>query len=141
MKKYEIIKNAKDNYTLKYKDQTYDFKTDISLIRDMQGATKNSRVKMIKDLAKDGISIKDLSIEEKKDGKTYIDNSNKAELEKIYYEEAMVEVMNEIVKRQFGKTYEELLLDIGFTEEDEKEMEQFSIDFVSALTGTTPSGK
>lgn len=134
--KYELIKTSKDNYTLKYKDNEHKFKTDVELVKDMQGINKKARVNMIKDLTKDGISMKTLSIEEHKDGKTYIDNSNKAELEEIYLGEAMAEFLDDLCTRLFGKTYTDLILDM---ELDENEIEKFSTEFLSALTGQTPS--
>lgn len=139
-KKYELIKNSKDNYTLKYKDRSIDFKTDIALISEMQGINKKARINMIKDLSKEGISMKSLSVEEKRDGKTYIDNTNKEELENAYLEEAMEEFFDDICKRYFNMGLAELLVDMDLTE-DTKQVEQFTTEFISALTGQTPSGR
>ena len=139
-KKYEFIKVGTDNYTLKYKDKSFDFKTDISLASEMQGIYKNARVKMIKELAKDGISLKDLSIETKKDGKTYVDNTNRTELEQAYIEEAMTEFFDNLCKSRFGLTLAELLVDMDIVE-DTKEVEHFASELTAALTGTTPSGR
>lgn len=139
-KKYEIIKNSKDNYTLKYKDRSIDFKTDVALISEMQGINKKARINMIKDLSKEGISMKSLSVEEKKDGKTYIDNTNKEELENAYVEEAMTDFFDDICKRYFNMGLAELLVDMDLTE-DTKQVEQFTTEFISALTGQTPSGR
>ena len=139
-KKYEIIKNSKDNYTLKYKDRSIDFKTDVALISEMQGINKKARINMIKDLSKEGISMKSLSVEEKKDGKTYIDNTNKEELENAYLEEAMTKFFDDICKRYFNMGLAELLVDMDLTE-DTKQVEQFTTEFISALTGQTPSGR
>ena len=138
MAKYEIIKNSKDNYTLKYKDQSLDFKTDVSLISKMQGVHKKARINMVRDLSLDGVSVKNLSIEYKKDGKTYIDNSNKAEMEEIYIGEAMAEFMDDVCKEKLGKTYVDLIQDMDL---DEQDIEKFSVDLLSAFTGSTPSGK
>ena len=137
MTKYEIVKNNKDNYTLKYKDQELSFKTDVGLIKEMQGINKKARLNMIKDLSKDGISMSSLTIEEKKDGKTYVDSSNKAELEELYLGEAMSEFLDDTCNKLFNKTFTDLIVEIELTED---EIEKFSIDFVSALTGQTPSG-
>lgn len=139
-KKYEITKVSTDNYILKYKDKSFEFKTDITLANEMQGIYKTARVKMIKDLAKDGISLKDLSIETKKDGKTYVDNTNRTELENAYIEDAMTEFFDNLCKSKFGMTLAELLIDIGIVE-DTKEVEKFASELTSALTGTTPSGR
>ena len=139
-KKYEFTKVSTDNYILKYKDKSFEFKTDISLANQMQGIYMNARVKMIKDLAKDGLSIKDLSIETKRDGKIYVDNTNRIELENAYNEEAMAKFFDDLCKSRFGLTLAELLIDIGIVE-DTKAVGDFSAELTSALTGTTPSGR
>ena len=136
MTKYELIKTSKDNYTLKYKDKEYSFKTDLNLIKDMQGINKIARINMIKDLSKDGLSMNSLTIEEHKNGKTYLDNSNKAELEEIYLGEAMSNFLDDLCLKMFEKTYTDLILDMELKED---EIEKFSTEFLSALTGQTPS--
>ena len=112
MSKYELVKTSKDNYTLKYKDKEYSFKTDLNLIKEMQGINKKARINMIKDLSKDGLSMNSLTVEEHKNGKTYIDNSNKAELEEIYLGEAMSDFLDELCLKMFEKTYTDLILDM-----------------------------
>ena len=136
---YEIIKNGTDDYLLKYKDKEIPFHTDLNIIKDMQSIVKRARVKMITDLAKEGVSLKNFTIEKKENGKTYYDNSNKEELEKTYINDETSIVFNEIIKRQFGMDLLELLQDIGL--ENEKEIEKFSTSITQALTGKTPSGK
>lgn len=134
-KKYEIIKNGTDDYTLKYKDKEFNFKTELKLMAKMQSANKNARTKMIMDLSKQGISIKDLTIEKKENGKTYLDNSNKSEIERAYIEDETANVFSEICQEKFGMDLTTLILDIDL---DEKEIEQFSVELVQALTGKTP---
>lgn len=135
MKKYEIIKNGTDDYTLKYKDKEFNFKTEIKIMSKMQGANKVARTKMVMDLAKQGISIKDLTIEKKENGKTYLDNSNKVEIEKAYIDDETANVFSEICEEKFGMDLTSLVLDIELSE---KEMEDFSMELVQALTGKTP---
>ena len=135
---YEIIKNGTDDYTLKYKDKELNFHTDISIMRDMQSISKRARVKMVTDLAKQGVSLKDFTIEKKENGKTYYDNSNKAELEKAYIDEETTIVFNEIIEKQFGMDLLSLLQDIGL--ENEKDITKFSEELMGALIGKTPSG-
>ena len=136
MKKYEIIKNGTDDYTLKYKDKEFNFKTDIKIMSKMQGANKVARTKMVMDLTKQGISMKDLTITKKENGKTYLDNSNKAELEKAYMDEETANVFSEICEEKFGMDLTSLIMDIDL---DESEMEGFAVELVQALTGKTPS--
>lgn len=134
--KYEIIKNGTDDYTLKYKDKEFNFKTDLRIMSKMQGANKTARTKMVMDLTKQGISMKDLTIEKKENGKTYLDNSNKAELEKAYMDEETANVFSEICEEKFGMDLTTLIMDIDL---DENEMEKFATELVQALTGKTPS--
>lgn len=135
---YEIIKNGTDDYTLKYKDKEINFHTDISIMKEMQSISKRARVRMVTDLAKQGVSLKDFTIEKKENGKTYYDNSNKAELEKAYIDEETTIVFNEIIEKQFGMDLLSLLQDIGL--ENEKDITKFSEELMSALIGKTPSG-
>lgn len=132
MKKYEFIKNGVDDYTLKYKDKEINFKSNVDVVNRLQDTVASGRMKMIKDLAKEGISIKDLTIETKKDGKTYYDNTNKVELENTYIQQEQGRVFKEIIKEVFGKEITELFLDI---ELDESETEEFAKEFGEILTG------
>ena len=98
-------------------------------------------MEMIKDLSKEGISIKDLVIEKKENGKTYYDNTNKIELENSYIEAEQEKVYRKIIKETFNKEAEELFLDIGIS--TEQEMQDFSVTFAQVLTGQyqSPSEK
>lgn len=136
--KYEIIKNGTDDYTLKYKDKEFNYKPDVELASKLQSAPKLARIEMLKDLAKDGISLKDFTIEEKKNGKTYFDNTNKIELENTYIQNKMLEVISDTCKKNFGLGFAELLVDIGL---DEEEQEKFSQDLGASLMGKFPSGR
>ena len=132
MKKYEFIKNGVDDYTLKYKNKEINFKSNVDIVNRLQDTVASGRMKMIKDLAKEGISIKDLTIETKKDGKTYYDNTNKVELENTYIQQEQGRVFMEIIKEVFGMEITELFLDI---ELDESETEEFAKEFGEILTG------
>lgn len=132
MKKYEFIKNGIDDYTLKYKDKEINFKSNVDVVNRLQDTVATGRMKMIKDLAKEGLSLKDLTIETKKDGKTYYDNTNKVELENTYIQQEQGRVFMEIIKEVFGKEITELFLDI---ELDESETEEFAKEFGEILTG------
>jgi hypothetical protein len=135
-KKYEIIKNGTDDYTLKYKDKEFNFKTELKIMAKMQNANKKARTKMVMDLTKQGISMKDLTIEKKENGKTYLDNSNKVEIEKAYIDDETTNVFSEICEEKFGMDLTTLVLDIDLKED---EMEQFATELIQALTGKTPS--
>lgn len=133
MKKYEFIKNGIDDYTLKYKDKEINFKSNVDVVNRLQNSIASARLKMIKDLSKEGISLKDLTIEKKENGKTYYDNTNKDELEKAYTQQEQSKVFMEIIKELFGMDITELFLDIGLATEEESG--QFSEEFGQILVG------
>ena len=135
--KYQIIKNDLDDYTLSYKDKVFNYKSDVELFSKLQNSPKKARIKMLTDLANEGISLKKFTIEEKKDGKTYYDNTNKNELERTYIGEAMLEVIDETCKKNFNLTFGELMADIGL--ETQEEQEKFSSELGSSLMGRFPS--
>ena len=131
--KYEIVKLGQDDYILKYKDQEIKFNSKVEFVNDLQNSIKNARLKMVKDLAKDGLSIKSLIVEEVKDGKKYVDNSNKEFVEQAYIQEAQNEVFQDVIKRMLGKDLTELTLDIGF--ENEEEITKFGEELGNILMG------
>lgn len=137
--KYQIIKNDLDDYTLSYKDKVFNYKSDVELTSKLQEAPKKARIKMLTDLANEGVSLKKFTIEEKKDGKTYLDNTNKNELEKTYIGEAMLEVIDNTCKKVFDMTFSELILDVGL--DTQEEQDKFASELGSSLMGKFPSSK
>lgn len=138
--KYEFIKNGVDEYTLKYKDKEIKFNSKVEFIKDLQEVNKVARMKMIADLSKQGLSVKDLVKEEKRDGKTYYDNSNKEYIEEAYIQEVQQKVFSDIIKKMIGLSLEEVIMDIGLTEE--KEISEFGGQIGNILVGNTaPSGQ
>lgn len=136
MKKYEIVKNATDDYSLKYKDKEFNFHADLNMKKKMQGVYKTAKLKMLKDLSSEGISLKKYTIEEKKDGKTYYDNTNKKELEQAYIDEETANMFNGICMDNFGMELTDLITDVGL---DDTEIEEFSKKLAMALNGNFPS--
>ena len=135
--KYEFIKNAPDDYTLKYKDKVINFHNTVDIATKLQSSIEKGKNKLIFDLAKEGLTVKSLEVETKKDGKTYIDNSNFEALEKNYIEKAQADVFIEIVEELFKTNFNELMKDIGFS--TESEMTQFGTDLGNILNGNFPS--
>ena len=134
--KYQFIKVDDDTTKLKYKDKEFEFKRNVKLVSEIQGLVMQSRKKMIQDFAKEGVSIKNLTIEKKENGKTYYDNSNKTELDKIYQEEITLEYFNNKCKELFNMDLIELMNDIGLNSEEDGS--SFMEEFVNYLTGNTP---
>lgn len=135
--KYEFIKITDDLRKLKYKDKEIEFKVSIKIIKEMQSVVVESRKRMIQDLAKEGQSIKDLTIERKENGKTYYDNSNRLELEKIYNEKMTLEFFDNKCVELFNMDLAELIEDIGINTEEESE--KFVQELVENISGKIPS--
>lgn len=133
MKKYEFIKNGVDDYTLKYKDKEINFKSNVNIVNNLQDSISKARMNMIKDLAKEGMTIKDLVIERKENGKIYYDNTNKEELEKAYLEKEQSKVFIEIIEKLFGMSVEDLFIDMELTNVEEST--QFSEELGKILVG------
>lgn len=125
-----------DVIKLTYKDKEFTFKRNVKLISELQGLVMEARKRMIEDYAEKGKSIKNLTIETKKDGKTYYDNSNKNELEKIYQEQITLEFYNNKCIELFGMDLTNLMQDIGLSTEDEGS--KFANDFLTYLSGNIP---
>ena len=137
-KKYEFIKNGIDDYTLKYKDKEIQFCSKVEFIKDLQEVQKNARLKMISDLAKEGMSVQDLIIKKTEGSKTIEDHSNKDYIEQGYIQQEQVRVIDNICKKMFNMDASTLILELGFTEE--KEVEEFYKEFGDILAGSLPRG-
>lgn len=125
-----------DIVKLAYKEKEFTLKVNVKLISEMQSLIMEARKRMLIDVSKTGQSIKDLTIETKKDGKTYYDNSNKEELERIYQEEVMIEFFNNKCIEYFNMDLATLMTDIGLSTEDEGA--KFSNDLITYMSGNIP---
>lgn len=130
--KYEFKKNGEDDYSLIYKDKEIKFKSNVNAITKLQECEAVAKIKMIDDLATKGKSLRDYTIEIKKDGKTYYDNTNKVELTKLYVQKEFVEVYSNLVKEILGKEIQELYNEMELTE---TELQKFSEEFGMIITG------
>ena len=134
--KYKITKEGVDNYILSYKDQKIRFKSKVGIVSELQEVNKKARLQMIKELAEQGMTVKDLIIETKVGDKTIMDHSNKDFLEEGYITTMQGEVFLKAIEDTLGVDYNQLMNDIGLTTEDE--ITKFSEEIGSAITGATP---
>lgn len=139
MELYKINKLGLDDYELTYKDKSIRFHSKVGLVNDIQETYKTARVNLIMDLAKKGLTINDLVIEKKVDGKTIYDNSNKDELEKTYIQQEQGIVFNKAIEEMLGISFTDLIIDIGITTNNQAE--EFMTELGKVLVGNTaPSG-
>lgn len=131
--KYKFERLAEDNYKLTYKDKEFTFKSSVKIISELQSLIVSARKTMITELAKNGSSIKELTKEVKENGKTYYDNSNAKELEKVYQEEATMNYFNNKSVELFNMELQDLFNDIGL--EEANEIQQFTTELVQCLSG------
>ena len=129
--KYTFTKIDDDTTELNYKGKSFQFKRDIDLQKRIQEAIPRARILMSKDLAKMGLTKKDLIIERHEGNKTYYDNSNIMDAEEQYQAIATMEVFDEILIKYTKMSLNELITDIDLTD---KEVESFSFDLTTALT-------
>jgi predicted transcriptional regulator len=132
--KYKFEKIDNDTTRLSYKEKEFKIKRDVELTKKIQGIYMKARTKMMVDLAKEGITKKDLVIERKENGKTYYDNSNITEIEQNYIQMASLDLYNEICKSSTNMAIDELMEDIGL---NESEAEKFGNEFSLAIQGKT----
>ena len=137
---YEFKKVDTDVYELSYKDKKFTIRSTVGIMSEMQGLIKEARVNMIKELTKDGISVKDLTIEKKENGKTYYDNSNKEAIEESFMQDVTLKFYDRKCKEFCNMTMQELMNDIGI-ENDEGAGARFGEDFLNVLMGRFPVRK
>ena len=136
--KYKFERVDNDTTKLTYKDNEFEIKRDIDLTKKVQGLYAQARMRLMADLTKQGMTRKDLTIERKENGKTYMDNTNATEIENTYVQLAALDLYNDLSTKYTGKDFQALMEDIGLTD---KEAEVFGEEFTKALQGDvkTPS--
>lgn len=135
--KYTITKNGVDDYSLKYGDTEIKLRSYVGLASKVQNVLNEARKKMIMDLSAEGRSLNSLITETKKDGKTLVDTSNADALESLYIEREYSKVFEECVKEMTGKTFVELIEEIGLLTDEEGE--KFGEEIGLILSGNFPS--
>lgn len=137
--KYKFNFIDDDTSELVYKDKKFEIKKDVELQKEVQNINNKARILMRVELAKQGLTGKDLIIVRKEGNKTYEDKSNLIELEQDYMQQASLDLFQTLSKKYFNMTLEELGEDIGLTPE---EYTDFGKDFAYALAGKkSPSQK
>lgn len=137
--KYKFIFIDEDTSELQYKDKKFTISKDVELQKEIQSINNKARILMRLDLAKQGLTGKDLIIVRKEGNKTYEDKTNLIELEQDYMQQASVDLFQTLSQRYFNMNLDDLILDIGLTTQ---EAEKFGADFAHALAGKkTPSEK
>lgn len=130
--KYTFTKIDEDTTELRYKDKVFPIKKDIDLQKRIQSAIPRARVLMSAELAKMGLTKKDLVIERHEGNKTYYDNSNILDAEEQYQAIATMEVFDEILVKYTKMTLNELIQDM---ELENEEVAVFGTDLTNAIMG------
>lgn len=130
--KYKFTKIDQDTTELSYKDKAFPIKRDIDLQKRIQEAIPKARVLMNVELAKMGLTKKDLVIERHEGNKTYYDNSNIMDAEEQYQAIATMEVFDEILVKYTKMTLNDLIQDIDLNQD---EVGDFGTDLTNAIMG------
>jgi hypothetical protein len=120
--KYEFVKVDSDTTVLKYKDKEFKFIKDISLMVRLQSVNFNARNNMIIDLAKKGLTTDNLIIKRVENGKKYEDQTSVRAMENNYLIKETLDLFNEICEKYTKMDLQELMNDIGITEEEESKV-------------------
>lgn len=135
---WDIRKEGIDSYFLEYKDKMLPFHSNVGIVNELQSSIKKARLKMIKELKEEGLTINDLTTATKtNDGKTIYDNSNRTYMEEAYINEENAKVLGKIIKDAFGMSFEELIVDMGL--ETKEDVEEFASELGNCFVGKTPS--
>lgn len=130
--KYKFTKVDQDTTELSYKDKVFPIKRDVDLQKRIQEAIPKARVLMNVELAKMGLTKKDLVIERHEGNKTYYDNSNIMDAEEQYQAIATMEVFDEILVKYTKMTLNDLIQDIDLNQD---EVGEFGTDLTNAIMG------
>lgn len=130
--KYQIVEVEEDILELRYKDKVFSSKRNIELVKEYQDLERKAKVQFVIDLQKDGYTTNDLVKEVKEGSKTYMDYSSLNYLQEQYVNGKRMEFFQNFCKKITGMSLEELILDIGITEDESM---QFGLDFSQLITG------
>ena len=136
--KWTIRKEGIDNYFLEYKDKILPFHSNVGMVNDLQGAIKKARLRLIKELKDQGMSLSDLTTKKEENGKVIYDTSDRQYIEEVYINEEYQKALEKIIQDSFGMNYLDLLNDIGI--ETEEESKDFFGEIGQCLIGRTPRG-
>ena len=136
--KWTIRKEGIDNYFLEYKDKILPFHSNVGMVNELQGAIKKARLRLIKDLKDQGMSLSDLTTKKEENGKVIYDTSDRQYIEEVYINEEYQKALEKIIQDSFGMNYLDLLNDIGI--ETEEESKDFFGEIGQCLIGRTPRG-
>ena len=136
--KWTIRKEGIDNYFLEYKDKILPFHSNVGMVNDLQGAIKKARLRLIKELKDQGMSLSDLTTKKEENGKVIYDTSDRQYIEEVYINEEYQKALEKIIQDSFGMNYLDLLNDIGI--ETEEESKEFFGEIGNCLIGRTPRG-
>lgn len=130
--KYEVVEVEEDLIELRYKDKKFQSKRNLELVKDFEDLERKAKIQFVIDLQKDGYTTNDLVKEVKDGNKTYMDYSSLDYLQKEYVDRKRMEFFQDFCKKITGMSLEELITDIGITQEESL---QFGLDFAQLITG------
>lgn len=133
--KYSFTKIDQDTTELSYKDKKFFIKRDIDLLTKMESLPSRARIRMSKDLAKEGMTFEDLEVKKVVGNKTTIDKTNLMRVEQTYQDMVANEILSEITQKYTHMSFVELLTDIeiNISEQGAEERETFIREFLGAL--------
>ena len=143
---YEFIEKSLDEYELHYtnkegKEVIKPFKRTVDLAVKLQSGDADARFKMLDYLTKNGKTKEDLIIERKENGKIIRDETNYREFESSFLLQYQYETAMKLYEELFGMDFNELLLDMGLSEENSNDFNDKIVPFSTELREILVNGK
>ena len=147
--KYEFKEISLDNYELHYintkgEEVVKPFKRTVELGTKLASADKDARMEFFTYLTSIGKTKDDLIIKKEVDGKIIYDETNYREFETNFLNNKALEIALKLYEQLFEMDFTDLVLDMGFKEEDVGTWAQFNTDLHDIIVNgkvKTPSNK
>lgn len=131
--KYEFKELSLDNYELHYtnkdgKEVIKPFKRTVELATKLASADKDARMEFFSYLTSMGKTKDDLIIKKEVNGKIIYDETNYREFENNFLQNKALEIALKLYEQLFNMDFVDLVVDMGFKEEDVETWKQFNTD-------------
>lgn len=135
MYKFKKLDNA-DEFMLMYekgeKKKSIKFKRTVKTAQRLQSLDSEARFRVIRKISEMGYTMDNnpFIVTRTEGSKTYKDESNFNYLIEQEKQFAMAEIIADIVKDTLGKDFDNLVVELGISPTDEKEIVKFTSDFM-----------
>lgn len=122
-KEFEIKKVDEDTFeiTSLVNENKMQFKKNVKLARELSNVNADAKIEMISYMKEKGITKNDLIDKITKNGKIYYDETAYRELEETFVRQKVLDVIKDLPKILFEKTYDDIVVELGIKTNEEAE--------------------